>query len=97
MRLELSDIYRKGHSPAKARERLEARVNWARAKCERRVAVMTPLDNGVQTIGKNLEGTLAYGEEELSTAFLEGLNRALSGVKRAAHGCRNTQYMMTMP
>jgi len=96
VRLELSDIYRRGHSPAKARERLEAWVNWARAKCERWGAVMAPLAKAVKTIEQNLEGILAHWEKELSTAFLEGLNSVFSAVKRKARGFRNTHYMTTM-
>jgi transposase len=96
VRLELSDIYRRRHSPEKARERLTAWVNWAQAKCERWGDLMAPLAKAVRTIHKNLEGILAHWKAELSTAFMEGLNSVFSAVKRKARGFRNTEYMITM-
>ena len=50
----------------------------------------------MKTIAKNLEGILAHWEEELSTAFMEGLNSVFSAVKRKARGYRSTEYMVTM-
>lgn len=96
VRLELSDIYRQARTPQKARYRLEAWVNWAGAKCERWGGLLAPLARAVKTIAKNLEGILAHWEEELSTAFMEGLNSVFSAVKRKARGYRSTVYMVTM-
>ena len=96
VRLELSDIYRKARSQEKARYRLEAWVNWAEAKCERWGALLAPLAKSVKTIKDHLEGILAHWENELSTAFMEGLNSVFSAVKRKARGYRSTEYLVTM-
>ena len=96
VRLELSDIYRKARSQEKARYRLEAWVNWAEAKCERWGSLLAPLAKSVKTIKDHLEGILAHWENELSTAFMEGLNSVFSAVKRKARGYRSTEYLVTM-
>ena len=96
VRIELSDIYRKARTPEKARYRLGSWINWARAKRERWGSLLAPLEKSVRTIEKNLEGILAHWEDELSTAFMEGLNSVFSAVKRKARGYRNTEHFIAM-
>jgi transposase len=96
VRLELSDIYRRTGTKERARYRLEAWVNWARAKCERWGELMAPLARAVTTIEKHLEGILAHWDGELSTAFMEGLNSVFSAVKRKARGFKSPDYFVTM-
>jgi transposase len=50
----------------------------------------------VRTIGKNLQGIVAHGEAELSTALMEGLNAVFSAVKRKARGYQSPGYMVAM-
>jgi len=96
VRLELSDIYRRAITPEKARYRLEAWIQWARAKCERWDKWMAPMARAVKTVEKHLEGILAHWEHELSTAFMEALNSVFSAVKRKARGFKSSEYLITM-
>jgi transposase len=96
VRLELSDIYRQASTKERARYRLEAWVNWARAKCDRWGDLMKPLAKAVETVEKHLEGILAHWDGELSTAFMEGMNSVFSAVKRKARGFKSVEYLTTM-
>ena len=47
-------------------------------------------------VERHLEGIPGQGKEGWTTAFLEGLNRGFSAVKRKARGYRSIEYMTTM-
>lgn len=96
VRLELSDIYRRAATPEKARYRLEAWINWAKAKCRRWGQWLAPLERAVRTIETHLEGIVAHWEAELSTAFMEGLNSVFSAVKRRSRGFKSSEYLIAM-
>ena len=96
VRLELRDIYQNSRHRAQAEYRLNAWLNWARAKCERWGSCLRPLDKAVKSIETHLDGILAHWESELSTAYLEGLNSVFSAVKRKARGYKNLDYLKTM-
>lgn len=96
VRLELSDIYKRAGSPEIARKRLNKWIGWAKAKCGRWNKWLAPLKRAVGTIEEHLEGIVAHWEEELSTAFLEGLNSVFSAVKRKARGFKSSAYMIPM-
>ena len=95
VRLGLSDIYRKAGTKDRARYRLEAWVNWTRAKCDRWGTLMQPLAKAVNTVEKHLAGILAHWNGELSTAFMEGMNRVFSAVKRKTRGFKSVEYLTT--
>lgn len=95
MRLELQDIYG-SKNPESARTRLTQWLAWVRRRANVMADLLGPMLRVANTIEKNLEGVLAYWQDKLTTAFLEGLNSVFSAVKRKARGYRSATYMITM-
>ena len=95
MRLTLQEAYA-SRNAEKARYRFESWVNWVRARAEKFGALLEPMRKMSDMVERHLEGILAWWQQGLTTAFMEGLNSLFSATKRKARGYRNPVYMITM-
>jgi transposase len=95
MRLVLQGIYQwKGSE--EARKLFGNWCAWVHAMRDKVGALLEPMAQTARMVESHLEGILAHWTQGLTTAFMEGLNRLFSAVKRRALGYRTVEYMTTM-
>jgi transposase len=96
MRLQLQRAYAAG-SAAVARTRFQDWCAWVQAEAEAMTnGLLEPMRQAAQMVERHLEGILGHWRQELTTAFLEGLNSLFSATKRKARGYRSTEYQIAM-
>lgn len=94
MRLALQDIYRLSDS-VRAHRRLRAWARWTRMAAAKDAA-LEPMAKVGRTILAHLDGILAYWDDWLTNAFMEGLMSVFSATKRKARGFRKFKYLTAM-
>jgi hypothetical protein len=95
MRLVLQGLYQ-WKDVGEAKKLFENLCAWGQAMRERTGELFEPMSRAARMIERHLEGILAHWNQGLTTAFMEGLNRLFSAVKRKARGYRSADYMTTM-
>ena len=96
MRLQLPRAYAAG-SAAVARTRFKDWCAWVQAEAEAMTnGLLEPMRQAAQMVERHLEGILGHWQQELTTAFLEGLNSLFSATKRKARGYRSREYQIAM-
>jgi transposase len=69
---------------------------WVHAMLDQTGELLEPMARAARMIEGHLEGILAKWNRGLTTAFMEGLKRMFSALKRKARGYRTVEYMTTM-
>jgi transposase len=95
MRLVHQGIYER-KDVEEARRRFGNWCAWVHAMREQTGKPLEPMARVAQMIEGHLQGILVHWTQGLTTAFMEGLNRLFSAVKRKARGYRTVEYMTTM-
>jgi transposase len=82
---------------AAARLRFTAWIHWVRTEAaELKIGLLEPMRAVADRVERHRKGILAHWQQGLTTAFLEGLNRLFSAVKRKARGYRTKEYQIAM-
>lgn len=79
-----------------ARKKLQDWCSWVYEMAVELGELLIPTRKVAQMVESHLEGSLAHWKQGLITAFLEGLNRVFSAVKRKARGYRSTEYLIAI-
>jgi transposase len=94
MRLELQKAYASG-TAAQARSRFQAWCRWVRAQAEALTSgLLEPMRKAADLVERHWEGISAHWKQELTAAFLAGLNSLFSATKRKARGYRSPEYQI---
>jgi transposase len=95
MRLVFQGIYQLG-SAQLARKKFEDWCEWVEAAGAQAGQLLAPMVKVAGMVRQHLQGILGHWKAELTTAYLEGLNRLFSATKRKARGYRSTEHLITM-
>ena len=95
MRLVLQGGYERKDA-GDARKLLRNGCAWVHAMRRQTGELLEPMARAARMVEGHLEGILAHWPRGLTTAFMGGLNRLFSAVKRKARGYRPVEYMTAM-
>ena len=96
MRLVFQDIYRSSN-PVEARRRFQLWSRWVRMVSRQAPRYyFAAMLGSAKMVLNHLEGILAHWKDQLTNAFMEGLNSVFSATKRKARGYSSSEYLIAM-
>ena len=78
------------------KHKLQYWIRWVKRYTNKHPYVFSSMKRSALTIENHFDGIIAYAENRLSNAFMEGLFSVFSAARRKARGFRTNRYLITV-